>query len=101
MPLTVNPIAVALIFAFVAVVLLARFIRRSPRSGASGPSDPTVVWMNSDVGRRADTEPDRPAKKGTVSADAARDDPGTPDAGTDSGGGGSGDSGGGGGGSSD
>ncbi len=98
MPQTVNPFAAALILAFVAVIILARFVRRKPPAGAPGPTDPTTVWMHSDAGRRPDPPPDQPVREAMQSSDADKDDPGTPD--NDAGGGsdtGSGDAGGGGG----
>ena len=97
MPQTVNPIAAVLIFAFVALVVLARFVRRKPPTGALAPTDPTAVWMHSDVGRQTNIPADQPVQEAMHSADADKDDPGTPD--NEAGGGadtGSGDSGGGG-----
>jgi hypothetical protein len=79
MPQTVNPFAAALILAFVAVIVLARFVRRKPPAGASAPTDPSVVWMHSDAGRRPNTPPDQPAWEAMQSSDADKDDPGMPD----------------------
>jgi hypothetical protein len=96
MPQTVNPIAAVLIFAFLALIVLARFVRRKPSAGTSAQTDPSLVWMTGDVGRQGGAPADQPVMEAMDSAESDQDDPGAPDAadgGGDSGGSGGGDGG--------